>query len=197
MKKNYLSVNDFAEAAGISRQAVYQQIDKKLKKFVKLEQGKKVIDKAALTEIYNIKCEDIDQESQEDIDKVEQENQELIEMLKEQIKIKDRQLEMAYDEKKELHDLISQEQHLNAMNISKIAELETKLELAQKEKVENEKNLLELKQELDEIQQTQKQESEHVEKSVDNIDDSAAAEPDPEKQTAAGTGWWQRIKGLF
>lgn len=159
MKRNYLSVNDFAEAAGISRQAVYQQIDKKLKKFVKVEQGKKVIDEAALTEIYHIKYEEVDQESQVKIDKLEQENQELIELLKEQIKIKDRQLT---EQNKQLEEKDQQ-----------IKSILQSLDQAQKLHARAEQDLLELKAE------------------------SAVAEPDPEQQTAAGTGWWQRIKGLF
>ncbi|MBO5949079.1 hypothetical protein J6Q66_09635 [bacterium] len=50
MDKQYLSVSEFAALKGISKQAVYQQLNKNLKEFVKLENGKKVISIKALSE---------------------------------------------------------------------------------------------------------------------------------------------------
>lgn len=47
-KKEYLTVAEFAAAAGVSKQAVYQRLKGTLKPFVKVEQGQKVIDISAL-----------------------------------------------------------------------------------------------------------------------------------------------------
>ena len=45
---DYITVKDFANLAGVSTQAIYQRIDKDLKRFVKVENGKKLILMAAL-----------------------------------------------------------------------------------------------------------------------------------------------------
>lgn len=44
----YISVKEFAIKAGVSPQAIYQRIDKDLKKFSRTKQGKKTISEAAL-----------------------------------------------------------------------------------------------------------------------------------------------------
>ena len=49
-----LTVQQFAEAAGISKQAVYKALNNKLKPFVQLVDGKKMIHSKALTEVYGV-----------------------------------------------------------------------------------------------------------------------------------------------
>lgn len=44
----YISIADFAERAGVSRQAIYKRLDKDLKTFVDTVDGKKLIDTNAL-----------------------------------------------------------------------------------------------------------------------------------------------------
>ena len=46
----YLSVSQYAELKGISKQAVYKQLNNKLKPFLIVVDGKKYIDRAVLTE---------------------------------------------------------------------------------------------------------------------------------------------------
>ena len=41
MKTEYLSVKDFADRAGVSQQAIYKQLNNKLKKYVKVVENKK------------------------------------------------------------------------------------------------------------------------------------------------------------
>ena len=48
----YLTPKEFAEAAGISKQAVYKQMKSRLLPYIKIEKGQKKIDIAALTEYY-------------------------------------------------------------------------------------------------------------------------------------------------
>lgn len=49
----WLTVKQFADAAGVSAQAVYQRLDKDLKSYLKHEKGHKYIDSAALAIIGN------------------------------------------------------------------------------------------------------------------------------------------------
>lgn len=48
-----LSIQDFAESAGISRQAVYQQLDTRMKPYIQLVKGKKMIQAQALLDLYS------------------------------------------------------------------------------------------------------------------------------------------------
>lgn len=99
MNKELLSIKDFSELAGISKQAVYSQLDSRLKPFLVQVDGKKMLKKEALEKFYSTK-------SQSSFNQVEQENStvsdeqkqtnlsaELIEILKEEIKKKDQQIE--------------------------------------------------------------------------------------------------------
>ncbi len=48
MAEKYLSIKDFAAAAGVSQQAVYKRLDKSLKPFVKVVDGKKKLSEDGL-----------------------------------------------------------------------------------------------------------------------------------------------------
>ena len=51
-EEEYLNIADFAEIAGVSKQAVYKRLDKDLAPFCKIVDGKKVIS-AAAAELFN------------------------------------------------------------------------------------------------------------------------------------------------
>ena len=70
-KNDLLTVKEFAEAAGVSRQAIYQQIDKSLKDFVKVVDGKKHVEKEALM-LYSVNKvdSDVDKSVKEDFTKL-------------------------------------------------------------------------------------------------------------------------------
>lgn len=51
---DYISISEFAKKAGVSRQAVYLRLDKDLQSFVKLDNGKKLIQINALG-LFNVK----------------------------------------------------------------------------------------------------------------------------------------------
>ena len=53
MDNNYMTVKEFAEAVGVSRQAVYRQVDKKLQGFTVKVDNQVMIDKVAITEVYH------------------------------------------------------------------------------------------------------------------------------------------------
>ena len=50
--KDYLTVKEFAEMANKKQQTIYKQLDKRLKPFVKIENGQKVISAEALEKFY-------------------------------------------------------------------------------------------------------------------------------------------------
>lgn len=115
--QQYISVKDFASAAGVSQQAVYKALNKRLKPYFKLINGQKMLDIKALGDIYGIPCVEKDEQGiKQDYkgnDKL------LINLLMEQIKVKDKHIA-------DLHDLLNHEQQLLMMAQNKIALLEQK-----------------------------------------------------------------------
>lgn len=106
MKKDkYISIADFAEQAGVSKQAVYSRLKSQdLNKFIKLENGKKLISTNAL-KLFNKSS------SQSNFNQVgqgiESTEREYIESLKKQI-------EELQKDKQELYRLLDQQQQLTA-----------------------------------------------------------------------------------
>ena len=129
METEYLSIKDFAERVGVSQQAIYKQVERKLNNYVKMVENQKMIDIRALQEVYGVeveqpiqpKIEPVEQPIQPNFDSILSQNQQMIDMLKEQLEAKDKQIE-------NLQKLLDQEQQLNAMNHEKILLLESKLE---------------------------------------------------------------------
>lgn len=104
----YLSVKEFAQVAGVSVQAVYKRLSKDLKPFVKEIEGRKVIDKRALKEVYGK-----DQEDQE-----EKVDNDLINVLLNQINLLTNELNQKNSEINELHRLLENEQKLRLVDKS-------------------------------------------------------------------------------
>lgn len=129
---DFLSIKDFAEAAGKTQQAIYKRIanvDDELQQFVKVIDGKKCISAAALTAIYNIPLKQ-EQQPQEQ-SKEESSMGKVVDILKEQIEAQRKDIEEKNDLINKLtvqlensQKLISQEQQLNYANTQKILALE-------------------------------------------------------------------------
>ena len=101
MKNKYISVSEFAKAAGVSKQAVYSRLKSQdLNKFIKLENGKKLINTKAL-ELFNKSSFN---QVEQDLESTERE---YIESLKKQI-------EELQRDKQELYRLLDQQQQLTA-----------------------------------------------------------------------------------
>ena len=106
MKKDkYISIADFAKQAGVSKQAVYSRLKSQdLNKFIKLENGKKLINTKAL-ELFN---KSSSQSSSNQVEQgLESTEREYIESLKKQI-------EELQRDKQELYRLLDQQQQLTA-----------------------------------------------------------------------------------
>lgn len=107
MKKDkYISIADFAKQAGVSKQAVYSRLKSQdLNKFIKLENGKKLINTKAL-ELFN-KSSSQSSFNQCVEQGLESTEREYIESLKKQI-------EELQRDKQELYRLLDQQQQLTA-----------------------------------------------------------------------------------
>lgn len=119
MENEYLSIKDFAAAAGVSQQAIYKQLNNKLKTYLKIVDNRKMLNKSALSLFKQ-------RDNSTDIQK------QLINMLQSELNEKNQQLNEKDKQIAELQKLLSQSQQLNAMDKQKILELEDHLEVARK-----------------------------------------------------------------
>ena len=132
MEIEFLSIKDFAEAAGKTQQAIYKRIANTaddLQQFIKVIDGKKCISAAALTSIYNIPLKQEPQPQEQP--KEESSMGKVVDILKEQIEAQRKDIAEKNDLINNLSlqlenalKLVSQEQQLNYANTQKILALE-------------------------------------------------------------------------
>lgn len=85
-QNEYIGISEFAKRVNVSKQAVYQQLDKKLKPYLIVIDGKKKLNIKAISEVYDKQSEEIDKEVEQE------ENNKLIDILTRQLMEKDKQL---------------------------------------------------------------------------------------------------------
>ena len=85
-----LTVQQFADAAGISKQAVYKGLNNKLKPFVQLVDGKKMLQNKALREVYGV---EVNQPDNPPLNNQSQPLEAVIAMLQRELEIKNGQIE--------------------------------------------------------------------------------------------------------
>lgn len=107
----YISIAEFAERANISKQAVYQQLDKKLKSYFKEIDGKKYI---------NIKALDLYNEENSNDSEFNKLN-EIINTLSETIKVLNQQLTVKDEQIAELTKTLQAEQALHNQTQQRLA----------------------------------------------------------------------------
>lgn len=136
----YITISAFAKAVGTTNQAIYQQLNKRLKPYYKVIDNKKMLSTKAIEEIYNKEI-NIDNQST-----FQAENQELINQLnlhikdlQEQLSVanadkqeKDRQIAYYQEENRSLREMAAQSQALHAGTIQTqlLADNNTKTEKA-------------------------------------------------------------------
>lgn len=119
-EKKYISISEYATIKGISKQAVYKQLNNKLKKFVVMVENKKMLDIAVLT------AEELNQVEQplnQPLNQVEQPiDNHLLLLLEKQIEEKDNtiksllvQIESLQEQNGKLTDLLNNSQILLGM----------------------------------------------------------------------------------
>lgn len=109
--EDYVSIAKFAEMAGVSKQAVYQQIDGKLAQYVQTIDGKKKIAIKALLEVYGV-----NPKSEVKIENVIVNSQEIFELLQRQMDILHEQLREKDRQIATLHEIIEQQNGLALAN---------------------------------------------------------------------------------
>jgi hypothetical protein len=138
-----ISIAEFAKRANVSRQSVYKrltQVDSELTKYVNLVDNQKMIDTQALEEVYGIKDDkEVDKidnvkstECQPVVNLINQENQ-VEDMLLKQIEILQDEIKIKNDQIEQLHKLLDQEQQLRMIQEQKNVQIE-ELNLNLKEK---------------------------------------------------------------
>lgn len=124
--ESYITVSEYAALKGISKQAVYKQLNNKLQPFLIVVDGRKYIDRAALTEVENQKLNEVEQPLNQPLNNQSQP------FLESQIAEKDkviesllRQIENLQEQNSKLTDLLRNEQVLLAAEKKLYLEQET------------------------------------------------------------------------
>lgn len=111
--KDYLTIAEYAKIKGITKQAVYKQLNNQLKEFLIVVEGKKYIDKAALSTARQPEPTEVEQPVEQPVEQLFNESLILvIDTLKGQLEAKDRQIAEKDRQISELQALLSQSQQL-------------------------------------------------------------------------------------
>lgn len=127
--EQYITVSEFSKRANVTKQYVYQQLDKKLKEFVKVIDNKKMLNIKAL-ELFNqedskqVVDQDLNQLLNKQVDSLNKQ----IESLLDQLKAKDEQIRELNKSVSKTQELLNQEQTLHLAVQQKLLLLEKKQE---------------------------------------------------------------------
>ena len=129
--EQYITVSEFSKRANVTRQYVYQQLDKKLKEYVKVVDNKKMLNIKAL-ELFNQEedCKVVEQQFSQQLNNQVDSLNKQIESLLDQLKAKDEQI-------KDLSTMVKQEQALHLATQQKLLLLEQKQEHQEQPKEED------------------------------------------------------------
>lgn len=129
--EQYITVSEFSKRANVTRQYVYQQLDKKLKEFVKVVDNKKMLNIKGL-ELFNQgeNCKVVEQQFSQQLNNQVDSLNKQIESLLDQLKAKDEQI-------KDLSTMVKQEQALHLATQQKLLLLEQKQEHQEQPKEED------------------------------------------------------------
>ena len=118
--EQYITVSEFSKRANVTRQYVYQQLDKKLKEFVKVVDNKKMLNIKGL-ELFTQEedCKVVEQQFSQQLNNQVDSLNKQIESLLDQLKAKDEQI-------KDLSTMVKQEQALHLATQQKLLLLEQK-----------------------------------------------------------------------
>lgn len=130
MSKDFLSVKEVADFLGCSVQAVYNRLEKDFKPYLKLENGKKVLNSAVLQYIQpNQNSSDFKENFKDVLKLLEKQNEQLQSELvvkNNQLEVKDKQLEVKDKQIEQLQKLLDQQQQLTLMDKQNVLQIEEK-----------------------------------------------------------------------
>lgn len=101
----YLTVAEFAERAGVTKQAVYKRLNNQLQKYVIEQNGRKLIKSSALNDLYS----DVSQAKSQPVEQPL--NNQLIELFKAEKEKKQKIIDMLLQEKSALQMKLTQKEH--------------------------------------------------------------------------------------
>ena len=114
IENEYISISEFAKRVNVSKQAIYQQLNKKLKSYLIVIDGVKKLNARAIEEVYGQNDSQVkSKENEQELSKL------LIDSLNRQLEEKDRQIA-------ELHRLIATSQMQLTESQHRLQELEDK-----------------------------------------------------------------------
>ena len=116
MSNDLLTVKQFAEATGLTQQAIYKQLNKRLNNYVVIVDGQKMLKRSALKSFSN---STVKQQDNNSFNTLLEQNQQIIDMLKKELEEKNKQIA-------ELQKIVDQQQKLTGIAQAKILELEEK-----------------------------------------------------------------------
>lgn len=126
-KQEYMTISEFARETGKSRTTVYKYLDSFLSTYVQQDaQGKKVISRAAVKAFESVETGKVVQDERTEKRSDEQINgqvEKVIEALKEQLRVKDEQLRAKDQQIESLHEILSRQQQLAALQEQRILQL--------------------------------------------------------------------------
>lgn len=130
-KQEYISISEFARETGRSRTTVYKYMDSFLSTYVQQDaQGKKVISRAAIKAFESIEAGKVVQDERSDgraekrsDEQINGQVEQVIEVLKEQLRVKDEQLRVKDQQIESLHEILSRQQQLAAIQEQRIIQL--------------------------------------------------------------------------
>lgn len=130
-KQEYISISEFARLTGKSRTTVYKYLDSFLSTYVQQDaQGRKVISRAAIKEFESVETGKVVQDERTDgrtekrsDEQINGQVEQVIEALKEQLRVKDQQLEEKDRQIQSLHEILTRQQQLTAIQEKRITEL--------------------------------------------------------------------------
>ena len=133
MENKYLSIQDFANLVNKSQQGIYKRLknkEDKLNNYIKLEDGKKLISIEAAKDLYKINIDEIDFDNfgsnREESKTAAADSQAIIEILKNELEIKNKQIDDLNDRLSDLTKTLDQQQQLALIDKKRILELEDK-----------------------------------------------------------------------
>lgn len=110
-RNDLLTITEFAELAGVSRQTVYRQLSTRLSKYCKLVDNRKMIEYRALSEVFGVSVEQPSQPKNDNSVNPDVNQNEPLEtiigMLRNELEIKNRQIATLQDQNVQLTTALS------------------------------------------------------------------------------------------
>lgn len=155
--EEYLTVSEFSERCGTSKQAVYARLNKSLKPYLKIEveDGVKKISTRALYELYGFER---DTGTKQESKSVEQGlNNQLIDLLNKQLIQKDRQIENLEQLLFNMNAQLTESQHRIQALMDKSQEEQQNVEIEENQQsIADKKRIIELEQEIERLEEESK-----------------------------------------